>query len=432
MDSVRFHDRLDAARRLAPALAHHRGRGSVVLAIPRGAVPMGLELARLLDADFDIVLVRKLGAPGQPELAVGAVDETGWRYVAEYAERLGAGREWLDKTAQRELDTIRERRRRWTPGRPPVAVAGRTAIVVDDGLATGATMIAALHAVRRRGPAHLVCAVPVAAAESLEQIRAIADEVVCLATPRDFAAVGQFYQHFDQVEDAEVARCLAGAARGGATLESVSIELPEATLEGDLSRPEHPHGLVVFAHGSGSSRHSPRNRQVAAALVADGFATLLLDLLTPTEESVVEKRFDIGLLSSRLAGAVEWAASDARTAGLPIGLFGASTGAASALEVAASLPQGISAVVSRGGRPDLASVSALQHVKAPVLFIVGGDDREVLALNRAAASRITAPHEVAVVAGAGHLFEEPGALEAVARHAQGWFRRWLADPRAPA
>lgn len=429
-----FEDRISAARQLAPALARHRGRGSVVLAIPRGAVPMGLELARLLEADFDIVLVRKLGAPGQPELAVGAVDESGWRHVADYATRLGADRAWLDAATARELQTIRERRARWTPGRPPVDVRGRTAIVVDDGLATGATMIAALHSVRQRQPARLVCAVPVAAAESIEPIRAIADEVVSLATPSDFGAVGQFYRHFDQVEDEEVTRCLAQSPRAESAPRelAVTIDLPGVSLHGDLSLPPDPRGLVVFAHGSGSSRHSPRNRRVAAALVADGIATLLLDLLAPGEDRAIEPRFDLPLLSGRLVAAIEWAAQDERTRGLPIGLFGASTGAASALEVAARLPGRIAAVVSRGGRPDLASANALHRVRAPVLLIVGGHDEEVLDLNRAAATRMVAPHELVIVHGASHLFEEPGALEVVAAHARRWFGRHLHAVPPPA
>jgi putative phosphoribosyl transferase len=422
-----FDDRLDAARRLAPALAHHRGASSVVLAIPRGAVPMGLELARLLGADFDLVMVRKIGAPGQPELAVAAVDESGWRFEADHAALLGADHTWMEAETRHELERMGERRARWTPGRPPIDVKGRTAIVVDDGLATGATMIAALHAVRQRQPAHLVCAVPLAAAESLARVRAIADEVVCLATPANFGAVGQYYRHFDQVEDEEVARCLAGggAAAGAPEAVPVTIDLGEFGLDGDLTVPAQPRGLVVFAHGSGSGRRSPRNRQVAAALVADGLATLLLDLLTPVEDREVENRFDIGLLAGRLAGVVRWAARQPQTTGLPMGLFGASTGAASALAVAASLPGLVQAVVSRGGRPDLAGHAALQRVRAPVLLIVGGHDTEVLALNRVAAAEIEAPHEIAIVPGAGHLFEQPGALKAVADLARRWFRLHL-------
>jgi len=205
---MRFRDRTDAAGQLAAALSAYRGKNALVLAIPRGAVPMGRVLAGALGAELDIVLVRKLRAPGSPEFAVGAIDESGWAYVANYAAEVGADEAYLREEKNRQLETLRSRRAQYTPQRPPHDAAGRIAIVVDDGLATGATMIAALHAVRAKKPARLVCAVPVAAPDSLEKVRAYADEVVCLATPREFHAVSQFYDAFPQVEDEEVVRLL--------------------------------------------------------------------------------------------------------------------------------------------------------------------------------------------------------------------------------
>lgn len=205
-----FLDRLDAARQLAPRLAHLRPR-PLVLAIPRGAVPMGRELAHLLGADFDVVMARKLGAPGNPEYAVGAVDETGAAWIAPYAAAAGADEPYLARTIADERRTMRERRARWTPGRLPADPQGRVVIVVDDGLATGATMRVALDAVRRRSPAHLVCAVPVAAADTLAAITAHCDEVVCLHAPRDFHSVGTWYVDFAAVDDAEVAQCLGAS-----------------------------------------------------------------------------------------------------------------------------------------------------------------------------------------------------------------------------
>jgi predicted phosphoribosyltransferase len=203
-----FEDRLDAGRRLAQALGHYRGRRPLVLAIPRGAVAMGAMLAAELGGELDVVLVKKLRAPGSPELAVGAVDETGWTYIAPHAAMAGADPRYLDKEKEVELELLRKRRAQYTPAHPPADPAGRVAIVVDDGIATGASMIAALHAVRARKPARLVCAVPVAAPESLEQVRPYADEVVCLEAPEDFRAVGQFYRRFPQVEDAAVIELL--------------------------------------------------------------------------------------------------------------------------------------------------------------------------------------------------------------------------------
>jgi putative phosphoribosyl transferase len=218
------------------------------------------------------------------------------------------------------------------------------------------------------------------------------------------------------------------------TAEAVQITVDGVALDGDLAPPPGTAGIVLFAHGSGSSRHSPRNRRVAEHLQRARLGTLLLDLLTTDEEQLDlhtrELRFDIGLLARRLVGAVDWLAT--RFGGeLRAGLFGASTGAAAALVAAAERPNRVAAVVSRGGRPDLAG-PALERVTAPTLLIVGGADTQVLTLNRQAAGRLAAPHRMEVVPGAGHLFEEPGALDEVARLAAAWFGTYLrqmsADP----
>jgi predicted phosphoribosyltransferase len=208
--AVKFDSRTDAAERLAQALAHYRGKHPLVLAIPRGAVNMGRVLADRLGGELDVVLVRKLRAPFSPEFAVGSIDESGWCYVSEHAAAAGADEAYLEREKAAQLGTLRSRRAQYTPARPPIDPGGRIAIVVDDGLATGSTMIAALHAARAKAPARLVCAVPVAASDSLERVRPYADEVVCLAAPEDFYAVGQFYRDFHQVEDDEVVALLAG------------------------------------------------------------------------------------------------------------------------------------------------------------------------------------------------------------------------------
>lgn len=216
MVSLPFLDREDAGRQLAVALAHYRGAQPLVLAIPRGAVPIGRIVAEALDGELDVVLVRKLGAPGNPEFAIGAVDEQGAVLLNEDAAQVGASDAYVRQIAQRELALIRARRACYRPGQPLVAVAGRTVIVIDDGLATGATMVAALQAVRAQGPARLVCAVPVAASDSLERVAALVDETVCLATPRPFYAVGQYYLEFTGVTDDEVIDLLARSAAPGA------------------------------------------------------------------------------------------------------------------------------------------------------------------------------------------------------------------------
>lgn len=199
-----FQDRNDAARQLATQLKAYRGQHPLVLAIPRGAVPMGKTIARQLDGDFDVVLVRKLRAPYQPEVAIGSVDENGRTYIAPYAASVGADQDYIAAEKHTQMAIIHSRRTQYTPIRPPIDPAGRVVIVVDDGLATGATMISALHSLRQRQPAKLVCAIPVASPEALEKIRPLADEVLCLQAPDDFQAVGQFYRHFPQVDDEEV------------------------------------------------------------------------------------------------------------------------------------------------------------------------------------------------------------------------------------
>jgi dienelactone hydrolase len=214
--------------------------------------------------------------------------------------------------------------------------------------------------------------------------------------------------------------------------DQVRVTAGPVTLEGNLGVPEGARGVVLFAHGSGSGRHSPRNRFVAGQLREAGLATLLIDLLTEKEEAVdqytAQLRFDIGLLAERLMGATDWLAEDSRTAGLSVGYFGASTGGGAALVAAAQRSDRIGAVVSRGGRPDLAG-EGLSAVRAPTLLIVGGEDEPVIALNEEALARLAAPiKKLVIVPGATHLFEEPGKLEEVARLAVDWFTRYLDLP----
>jgi len=204
-----FTNREQAARLLAEKLAAYKGLNPLVLAIPRGAVPMARIVAEALGGEFDVVLVRKLGAPGNPEFAIGAIDETGWATLGPYAAMAGADEGYIERAKARELETIRRRRAQYSPLHPPIEPKGRVVIVIDDGLATGSTMLAALHALRSRAPQKLVCAVPVAPPDTLEKVGEQADEVVCLYAPENFQAVGQFYADFGQVEDEEVIALLS-------------------------------------------------------------------------------------------------------------------------------------------------------------------------------------------------------------------------------
>ena len=443
-----FHDRAEAGCRLAQKLTAYAGRNdAVVLGVPRGGVAVAFEVAQALHLPLDIFVSRKLGVPGREELAFGAVSTGGVRVLdQEIIQGLDISRKQIEQTtiaAERELQ---RREELYRGDRPPLGLAGRTAILVDDGIATGSSIDAAIRALREAKPARIVVAVPVAPQATCRRLAREADELVCGETPRTFYAIGQFYEDFSQVTDEEVQQFLrlasqpaSAAARanrgsssgrnpeGNCVTREVLIDVGGATLDGTLVVPPSPCGIVLFAHGSGSSRHSPRNRFVAQMLQSRGVATLLFDLLTREEETIDQEsgelRFDIALLAQRLAAATGWMRRIPETKNLPVGYFGASTGAAAALVAAAESPHAVSAVVSRGGRPDLA-MEHLASVRAPVLLLVGGHDAPVLELNREALARLGSEQKkLVVIPGATHLFEEPGTLEEVARIAAEWFTR---------
>ena len=438
---MEFIDRHDAGRRLAAQLLPLAQEHPVVVALPRGGVPVGFEVARRLDAPLDVLAVRKLGAPGNPEFGVGAIVEDGTAVLdTDTARRVGLTSGVLDATVAREVRELSRRVERYRDGRAPADVRGRTVIVVDDGLATGMTVLAAVRALRARGAARIVVAVPVGVRESVDLVGREADQIICDTIPHELLGVGRWYRDFSPVSDAEVITLLNAAsaqtpspdtrgpqrAVGETSTREVLVDIDGATLAGDLMLPAGARGLVIFAHGSGSSRLSPRNRAVAATLNDAGLATLLFDLLTGREGQRRELVFDIPLLARRLEQVTIWALDEPATRDLPIGYFGASTGAAAALHAAAAVGGVVRAVVSRGGRPDLAA-DRLPYVTAPTLLLVGSHDTEVLALNRRAAEMLRCRHRLTVVEGAGHLFEEPGTLETVAGLAAEWFNTHVAS-----
>jgi len=420
-----FDDRRDAGRQLAAQLLPLASEHPIVVALPRGGVPVAVEVARALDAPLDVLSVRKLGAPQNPEFGVGAVAEDGTAVLnAPMARRAGITQEQFDRILDREGRELLRRMERFRDGWAPLDVRGRTVVVVDDGLATGLTDLAAVRALRRRDAGRIVVAAPVGSREAVAMLGAEADEIVCHTIPHDLRGVALWYRDFAPVSDEEVLALLAGAgARVPPSTESsgeLVFDVGVAQLIGDLAVPAGARGLVIFAHGSGSSRRSSRNRSVARALNDAALATLLFDLLSERESARRELVFDIPLLAERLEVVTRSMLENPATRELPIGYFGASTGAAAALRAAAEIGDPIRAVVSRGGRPDLAA-DRLGLVRAPTLLIVGSLDREVLELNRQAAALLRCLHRITIVDGAGHLFEEPSALDAVARLAIDWF-----------
>lgn len=435
-----FDDRRDAGRRLGVLLARFIEERPVVVALPRGGVPVAAEVARAIGAPLDVLAVRKIGAPAEPEYGIGALAEDGTAVLdTASARHLGVTQEELDRIVEREGRRIRRAVDLFRGGRAPADVRGRTVIVVDDGVATGLTDLAAVRALRARGAARIVVAVPVGQAAALDMLRQEADEVVCHTVPRELMGVGHWYQDFSQVSDEDVLALLAEAGSpapaappAGATpaVRELVIDLDGIRLRGDLGVPQGAKDLVIFAHGSGSSRLSPRNRAVARRLESAGLATLLLDLLAEQEEGRRDLVFDIPLLAARLEAVTRWTRDEPVVHGLPVGYFGASTGAGAALRAAAALGDDVRAVVSRGGRPDLAG-DRLPLVRAATLLIVGSRDPEVLQLNLRAAERLVCPHRVEVVEGATHLFEEPGTLESVAGLAIDWFLARLPVVSAP-
>lgn len=449
VNAVLFTDRADAGKRLALALRRLEGERPVVLGLPRGGVPVAFEVARALGAPLDVVVVRKLGVPYHRELGFGAIGEGGARVISDdIVRRAGVGPDDVVAVERAEKAELERRALRFRGSRPRLALEGRTAVVVDDGIATGATAQAACEVVRAQGAARVVLAVPVAAPDAVARLSSTVDDLVCLSAPQMFRAVGEWYENFTQTSDEEVVALLARAAvragRAARTVtgdvtedvaedvaEEVEVDAGGVRLAGELTLPGGAPAVVMFAHGSGSGRRSPRNRAVAESLNRAGLGTLLFDLLTPAEEAHRANVFDIESLAGRLGDATRWLR---RRTPVPIGYFGASTGAAAALRAAASAGAPAAgeteagaeagAVVSRGGRPDLAR-PRLGDVRAPTLLIVGGRDTLVLDLNRQAQAELRCENRLEVVPGATHLFEEPGALDKVAELARDWFTAHL-------
>ncbi len=438
-----FHDRHAAGVSLAHQLARWADRHDVVvLGMARGGVAVAAPVARALRAPLHAFIGRKLGVPGIEEVAFGAIAEGHAAPTLDVVhDFIGLPRSLVRAVIEREQQEIVRRVRCYRDDQPLPDVAGRTVIVVDDGLASGATLRAAARALRVQRPARLIAAVPVAAVPGWRDLESVFDDTLALATPEPFGTVSDWYQDYTAVDDVAV-RALLGLSPAGvvrtaeSSARSIEREVMIPTLDdgpcarivgdvGEIAEATPPRGLVIFAHGGGSSRGSYRNRYLAARIRHAGWATLRLDLLCDLEhqaDSTGDFRFDIDLITRRLLAATRWCIQQSLPGSDRIVLFGASTGAAAAIGVAADLGPRIAGVVARAGRIDLAA-DRLHQVSAPTLLVVGGADPDTLRLNHAGAHQLGGAVTMRVVPGAGHAFEETGALGAVGEHVATWLGR---------
>lgn len=426
--SLPFADRSEAGRRLAERVRPHAVNDPIVLALPRGGVPVGAELAQRLAAEFDVLMVRKIGLPGHPETGVGAIAEDGHVLYDDLAlARLRVPRQALSDTVASERDELDRRRRAYRGERAAPRIAGRDCVVVDDGVATGGTARAALRMVRQTGPSRLVLAVPVAAPEALEMLREEADALVVLTAPDNFRAVGEWYDDFDQLSDGHVISILSERERlqhRPDVARGVRIRAGQVYLDGDLTMPTALRGVVVMAFGQGQG--DPRWRATASALQRAGYATLLLDLLTGEEQGAGggSGETDTRVLAERLSAAVTWLRRATDAASEPLGVLGSGTAAPAALVTAAERPQDVASVVVHGGRIDQAEPS-LSSVRVPTLILLESDDSFVRELGEWTRGRLGGTSELRVVSGAERLLRGDLGWRQVAVETLGWFDRHL-------
>lgn len=431
-----FNNRTHAGELLAEKLLKYKSRKPVILALPRGGVPVAAEIAARLGAPFDVLVVRKIGAPFNSELAIGAVCESDEPILNTITlAQIGFEPDDIRNTLKSEKTEVQRQIKLFRQGAKLGDLTQNCVIIVDDGLATGATVKAAIRFLQKKGVEHIVVAVPVAPASTARVIRPRVDELVSLVELEDLYSVGQWYRDFNQVSDEDVLSLLAEQSgqnrklrsppKGRSVIIDLERENKKNQLRGEFTEFPGMKAIIVFTHGSGSGRQSTRNVQVAEVLNRAGFGTLLFDLLTDNEVKNRKNIFDIKLLSQRLLRVTAWLRQQQNAKGLKIGYFGASTGAAAALVAASQLTgeESIFSLVSRGGRPDLAG-EALERVTAPVLLLVGGKDYDVIELNRIAKKKMRNA-KLSIVPNATHLFEEAGTLQEAARQAAYWFDNYL-------
>ena len=424
--SLPFPDRTVAGHRLAERVRAVAGAAPVVIALPGGGVAVGAELARVLHAPLDVAVVDRITLPDHPDVELGAVTEDGHVCYDDAAlARLRIPRSRLSDAVADARARAAHRREAYRGSRAMPQLTDRDVVVVDDGAATGGTARAALRMVRRHRPARLVLALPVASAEAVESLRAEADRTVTLAVPDHFHSLDRWYRDFGEVAEGRVAALLAehrDLGESGDSRHRASVSAGGVELAGELVVPSVVRGTVVLASGHG--RLTPHNQAIGTVLRAAGYATLLLDLLTPTETGTDTVEVTPGMLGERLTAGVRWVRRTPPVADAPIALLGTGQAAPGALDAAGRQPGEVAAVVTHGGRVDLAG-EALTRVRAPTLILVQGADSFVRELAEWTLGQLTAPTALEVVAGAEQLLHRPEEWRRVGVRAAEWFDRHL-------
>ncbi|WP_444635067.1 phosphoribosyltransferase family protein [Cupriavidus oxalaticus] len=424
---TRFQTREHAGTELARALRAYRGTGALVLAIPRGGVPVGRVVADALDAEFDLVMARRI-VPGV------ALDDSGMTWCTGEANAHGDA----DSQRDAQFDQLRRQRAVYKPVRKQADPGGRVVIVVDDGLVSGATMYAALSSLRKRRPARLVCALPIAARAGLDRIRALADEVICLDTPDCIENLAHFYHEFSLVTDDFVRQVTAmqpaqppGHARPGADTRVPAISramlIPYQTtcLRAMFETAPNPIGVAVMVHAGGAQRRDARSHYLARKLRANGFATVLVDL-QPDRRFDDAPESDVDELVARLNQTLSFLHAGTPCADLPVGLLSTGTAAAAALRSAACSAAELRAVACVAGRLDLAGTASLQRLEIPALLISASGDPKSIQINNLAFEQMHCPRQLRIIPTNGRGFEDRKALEDVATLTVAWFKRHLA------
>jgi predicted phosphoribosyltransferase len=429
---TRFQTREHAGTELACALRAYRATGALVLAIPCGGVPVGRAVANALGADFDLVMARKI-MPGL------ALDDSGATWSTDDLKSHGGA----DSQRDAQFDQLRRQRAVYTPVRKLADPGGRVVIVVDDGLVSGATMYAALASLRKRHPARLICALPIATRAGLDRVRALADEIICLDTPDRIENLAHFYHEFQLVSDDRVRQLTAippaqsrtrtpPAGVAGVPGLSSAMLIPYQTthLRAMLESAPDPVGVMVMVHAGGAQRRAARSHYLARKLRAKGFATMLVDL-QPDSRVDDAQESDVDELVARLDQTLSFLRAGTPCASLPVGLLSTGTAAAAALRSAASNAAQLSAVVCVAGQSDFASSASLQRLDIPALLICASGNPQNILINNIAFEQMHCPRQLRLIPTSGRGFEDRKALEDVATLTVDWFERHLGTTSPP-